>query len=148
MFLMYLIGLVIFAGFLLLMVGAFANYMDYKQEGEMGARLGATLNGSPPERVVPVKKDWVEGLDKLGIVIEDVEEYEVELKRDLRELMNVTLPEIAKMDVGIETKVEHGGMIRKEIEDVIERAKRERGDRVKSEIDYLVRYGLGERAEK
>lgn len=148
MFLMYLIGLVIFAGFLLLMVGAFANFLDYKQEGEMGARLGATLNGSPPERVAPTKKDWVLGLDKLGIVIKDVEKYESELRRDLREMMNVTLPEIAKMDLGVDAKLEYGGMIRKEIEDVIERAKRERGDRVKSEVDYLVRYGLGDEGKK
>ncbi|TCI26660.1 hypothetical protein EVJ32_04615 [Exiguobacterium sp. SH5S4] len=148
MFLMYLIGLVFFGGFLLLMVGSFANYMDYKQESEMGARLGDTLNGRPPERAKPVVKDWVQGLRKLGIEIADVETYESELRRDLRELMNVTLPEIAKMDIGLEMKVEYGGVIRREVDAVIERAKREKTDRVKSEIDYLVGYGLGEKAKK
>ena len=148
MWLFEIIGAIFFGLFLFLIFGAVAVFLDYKQESEMGVRLGETLNGSPPEKKnVIVKDGWLIGLEKLGIYIDGVEDYERELKRDLRELMNITLPEIANMPVGVDMKVKYGGVIKREIMAVIEKVDEERARKMRDEVEFLVEYGLGEKAK-
>ena len=149
MWLFEIIGAIFFGLFLFLIFGAVAVFLDYKQESEMGARFSETLDGEPPKKNsrVIVKDGWLIGLEKLGIHIEGVEDYERELKRDLRELMNITLPDIASMPVGVDMKLKYGGVVKREIIAVIERVDEERAQKAREEIDFLMEYGLGERAK-
>lgn len=144
MWLFEIIGAVFFGLFLFVLVGAIAVYLDYKKENEMGARLSATLDGEPPKRKVEEKKDWVVGLEKLGIQINGVEGYESELRRELRELMNVTLPKIGEMDVSEETREIYANVVRGEMEKVIVMVNEERARKERDDMDYLMRYGLGD----
>ena len=144
MWLFEIIGAIFFGLFLFVLVGAIAVYLDYKKENEMGTRLGATLDGEPPKRKVEKKKDWVVGLEKLGIEIDGVEGYESELRRDLRELMNVTLPKIGEMDISEETRGVYANVVRGEIEKVIVKVNEERARKERDDMDYLMRYGLGD----
>jgi len=149
MWLMQIIGGLFIGAFAFLGFGMWCVYMDYKQESEMGERLGDTLNGKPPERAeAKVRRgDWLVGLEKLGVYIDGVEDYEVELRRDLRELMNITLPEMAGMSVGVDMKVKYGGAVKREIMAVIEKADEERAQKMRDEVEFLVEYGLGEKAK-
>lgn len=144
MWLFEIIGAIFFGLFLFVLVGAIAVYLEYKKENEMGARLSATLDGEPPKRKVEEKKDWVVGLEKLGIQIDGVEGYESELRRELRELMNVTLPKIGEMDVSEETRRIYANVVRGEIERVIVMVNEERARKERDDMDYLMRYGLGD----
>ena len=149
MWLMQIIGGLFVGAFAFLGFGMWCVYMDYKQESEMGERLGDTLNGKPPERSeVKVRRgDWLVGLEKLGVYIDGVEGYEMELRRDLRELINITLPEMAGMSVGVDMKVKYGGAVRREILAVIAKADEERAAKARDEVEFLVEYGLGEKAK-
>lgn len=144
MWLFEIIGAIFFGLFLFLLVGAIAVYLDYKKENEMGARLGATLDGEPPKRKVEKKKDWVMGLEELGVQIDGVEGYESELRRELRELMNVTLPKIGEMDISEETREIYANVVRGEMERVIVIVDEERARKQRDDMDYLIRYGLGD----
>ena len=144
MWLFEIIGAIFFGLFLFVLGGAIAVYLEYKKENEMGARLSATLDGEPPKRKVEEKKDWVVGLDKLGIEIDGVEGYESELRRELRELMNVTLPKIGEMDVSEETRGIYANVVKGEIERVIVMVDEERARKERDDMDYLIRYGLGD----
>ena len=144
MWLFEIIGAIFFGLFLFVLVGAIAVYLDYKKENEMGVRLSATLDGEPPKRKVKEKKDWVVGLEKLGIEIDGVEGYESELRRELRELMNVTLPKIGEMDISEETRGVYANVVRGEIERVIVMVDEERARKERDDMDYLIRYGLGD----
>lgn len=149
MWLMQIIGGLFIGAFAFLGFGIWCVYMDYKQESEMGARLGDTLNGKPSERSeVKVRRgDWLVGLENLGVYIDGVEGYEMELRRDLRELMNITLPEMAGMSVGVDMKVKYGGVVKREILAVIAKADEERAAKARDEVEFLVEYGLGEKAK-
>lgn len=148
MWLFEIIGAMFFGLFLFVLVGAIAVYLEYKKENEMGARLGATLDGEPPKRKVEEKKDWVVGLEKLGIQIDGVEGYESELRRELRELMSVTLPKIGEMDVSDETREIYANVVRGEMERVIVMVNEERARKERDDMDYLIRYGLGDEVVK
>ena len=144
MWLFEIIGAIFFGLFLFVLVGAIAVYLDYKKENEMGARLSATLDGEPPKRKVEEKKEWVVGLEKLGVQINGVEGYESELRRELRELMNVTLPKIGEMDISEETREIYANVVRGEMEKVIVKVNEERARKERDDMDYLMRYGLGD----
>jgi hypothetical protein len=144
MWLFEIIGAMFFGLFLFVLIGAIAVYLDYKKENEMGARLSATLDGEPPKRKVEEKKDWVVGLEKLGVQIYGVEGYESELRRELRELMSVTLPKIGEMDVSEETREIYANVVRGEMERVIVMVNEERARKERDDMDYLMRYGLGD----
>ena len=144
MWLFEIIGAMFFGLFLFVLGGAIAVYLEYKKENEMGARLSATLDGEPPKRKVEEKKDWVVGLEKLGIEIDGVEGYESELRRELRELMNVTLPKIGEMDISEETRRVYANVVRGEVERVIVMVDEERARKERDDMDYLIRYGLGD----
>ena len=148
MWLFEIIGAIFFGLFLFVLVGAIAVYLDYKKENEMGARLGATLNGEPPKRKEEEKKEWVVGLEKLGVQIDGVEGYESELRRELRELMNVTLPKIGEMDISEETREIYANVVRGEMEKVIVKVNEERARKERDDMDYLIRYGLGDEVIK
>ena len=149
MWLMQIIGGLFIGAFAFLGFGMWCVYMDYKQDSEMGMRLGDTPNGKPPERAdVKVRRgDWLVGLENLGVYIDGVEGYEMELRRDLRELMNITLPEMAGMPIGVDMKVKYGGAVKREILAVIEKADEERAAKARGEVEFLVEYGLGEKAK-
>ena len=144
MWLFEIIGAMFFGLFLFVLVGAIAVYLDYKKENEMGTRLSATLDGEPPKRKVEEKKEWVVGLEKLGIEIDGVERYESELRRELRELMNVTLPKIGEVDISEETREIYANVVRSEMERVIVMVDEERARKERDDMDYLMRYGLGD----
>ena len=144
MWLFEIIGAMFFGLFLFVLVGAIAVYLEYKKENEMGTRLSATLDGEPPKRKVEEKKEWVVGLEKLGIQIDGVERYESELRRELRELMNVTLPKIGEMDISEETREIYANVVRGEMEKVIVKVNEERARKERNDMDYLMRYGLGD----
>lgn len=144
MWLFEIIGAIFFGLFLFVLGGAIAVYLEYKKENEMGARLSATLDGEPPKRKVEEKKEWVVGLEKLGVQIDGVEGYESELRRELRELMNVTLPKIGEMDISEETREIYANVVRGEMEKVIVKVNEERARKERDDMDYLMRYGLGD----
>ena len=144
MWLFEIIGAMFFGLFLFVLGGAIVVYLEYKKENEMGTRLSATLDGEPPKRKVEEKKDWVVGLEKLGVQINGVERYESELRRELRELMNVTLPKIGEMDISEETREIYANVVRGEMEKVIVKVNEKRARKERDDMDYLMRYGLGD----